>query len=225
MSIYTQAFAQKTDKYLTRLKRLETGELRLRRGGLQYSAGEFSRGSAFNLEPGDIYGGIDLRSTDVRKLGSLPPTVVDAFTVVVTDTVASIYFDGTHGSSQIQVRRTDESYLVIPPGSLIITALTASTKYYALPFWSTDAEGDSCGLIGWVAGDSGSPAFAMTEISLDQLASQMLQGREPLAHPSLSFTMAAGGGGPTSSFAGGGGSTSGTVRSSTGGKLYGPDLP
>lgn len=225
MSIFTKAFAQKTDKYLTRLKRLETGELRLRRGGLQYSAGEFSRGSALNLEDGDIFGGINLRSADVRKLGSLPPTVVDAFTVIVTDTVASIYYDGTNGSSQIQIRRTDESYLVVPPGNLIITGLTALTKYYALPFWSTDAEGDTCGLIGWVAGDSGSPQFAMTEISLDQLAAQTQQGREPLAHPSLSFTMAAGGGGPTSSFAGGGGSTSGTVRATTGRKLFDPDLP
>lgn len=221
--IFQKAFAlqnQDLQRLVTRVARLETGEIRLRGGARQPTAGEFARIANSNLVPNDPTGSLDLRQTDITKLGSIPPTVIDGFSVVVTDVTANIYWDGTNSSVQIQIRRTDGSVRVIPPGNLAITGLVANTTYYMLPFWSTLSEGDTCGQIGWVAGTAGSPKFCFLTMTLDAVAAQALQFREPLAHPAIIFkTNAAPGPGTTTSSGGGSGTGGGTYQGDTGGQL------
>lgn len=208
-SIVTTAFSSQTGTQFSmdaRVRRLEVGEIRLRRGSVQPTSGSFTRGGAGNLD-GSAMGNINLTSSDVLKLGSIPPSVCDGFSITVTDTTAVIYWDGTHGSNQIKIRRIDGSVFVIPPNSMTITGLAATTTYYMLPFWTPATEAGTCGNVGWVAGDSGLPMFCMLNVSTDQLAQQVQEGREPLSHPTVVFATSSGA--ATQSTSGGGSSAAG----------------
>lgn len=100
---------------------------------------------------------IDLTSTGIQIRGSLPPTTnVAGFAATATTTSITWYWDGTNSSKNIVINRADRTSFAIPPSSLTINNLTANTWYGFLPFWTPS---NVCG-IGWVAGDSGSPAIA-----------------------------------------------------------------
>lgn len=122
----------------------------------------------------------------VRAAGSVPPssTSPQYFKVVVTDTTAVIYWDGTNGSSIVPIFRADGSVTRIPPNNITITGLTLSTSYNVLPYWTPN---NLC-TIGWVPGDAGSPKIGITGTpSAYQQQQQSLYGREPLSYGSLTF--------------------------------------
>lgn len=199
---------------LERLKRLETGDPRLRRGGFGPQVGNFSRVSTNVL---DSSATINLVSPGLVKQGSVAPTMnTSGFAYTATTTSITWYWDGTNGSDNIVIRRSDLTITVIPPGNITISGLSANTTYWFLPFWSPV---NTC-TIGWVMGTVGVPqiAFISADITSNSVAppaviQQTYQNREPLSASWMSaVTPAAGSGGGS---AGGGGSSGSCVMTGT----------
>jgi hypothetical protein len=124
-------------------------------------------------------GTINLTSNAIAKQGTNAQSVSEAgFAFTATSTSITLYWDGTNGSQVIVQRRSDHSRQVIPPGSITVSGLSPSTRYYFLPFW---VPANSC-QVGWAHGTVGVPAIAFLDSSsLDAIQSQNFQDREPLS--------------------------------------------
>ena len=194
-----------TSPLATRLRRLETGDLRLRRGNFGPITGPFTRFSNDSIDP--VNASINLTKSGVMKLGAVPPTVnTNGFAYTATTTSITWYWDGTNGSMPIIIRRADSTMTVVPQGSITITGLSAATDYYFFPFWTPN---NRC-TIGFVQGTVGDPqiAFVLADLNDPNIGpaaagQQALQDREPLTSGAMiGSTPAAGTGGGS---AGGGG--------------------
>lgn len=159
MSIFSER------QILTRLRRLERGDSVLRGGREVTSSGPRSRllGSALTN------GRLDPRSPGFLPVGSLSNVTFPSFTGTVTDTTITWAWSG-------MLQRSDGTRQAVAAASLTVTGLTPSTTYYFYPFFATKG----CG-IGFVGGNTGSPAFAHTAPTDDAVAAQALQDREPLS--------------------------------------------
>lgn len=115
-------------------------------------------------------GKIDPSKTGVLAKGSVPPAWSGAF-IYVSNTSAL-----TWSWSGLTIYRADGSATVVPNGSVSITALSSATPYYFYPYW------DEMSLsLGWVAGGTGTPAFAQPAKTNAAAQEQALQGRIPLS--------------------------------------------
>lgn len=209
MAIY--GFSGGNNLMNARLKRLEDNAPYLLRGGVYAD-------SVSNFRPVNktavVDGNIDL-AQGVVPGGSIPPLAVNSPFAIAKDTTnsqATIYWDGTNGSSVPVVHRADGSLAAVPPNSQLVTGLTASHWYGFLPYW---ANSNTCGL-GWSQGDVGTPqilfeggtgtSFTATATAAAQAAAlqtQNMQGHEPLTSGFATFQMPASG--TSSGGAGGGG--------------------
>lgn len=208
----------------TRLQRLETGSQRLRRTGLQPSAGSYARIPVDGLDL-DTRGRIATYNTTQAKLGGVSPsTNRNGFAYTSTDHSITWYWDGTNGSHILVLHRADRTQFVIPvTGSgLTVSGLTASTNYYFLPFWSPL---NTCN-VGWVPGTHGTPqiAFVLADTTdpingPNYVIQQNYQDREPITSSYMLAATAAGGGS-----GGGGGGGGNCVMAGTDIETLG-DLP
>lgn len=189
-----------TARLLYRVKALETGNLRLRRGSYGPVTGIFSRSRNASL---DSSGNVDPTRTGFLKKGALPPSAnTNGFAYTSTANSIHWYWDGSNGSTIIQIRRADDSQEVVKGGDINITGLTGATTYYFYPFWTSNGHYD----VGWVIGHHGTPKIAFLSTELDgpdegptAAAQQFTQDREQLTTGAM--TALTGGGGS----AGGGG--------------------
>jgi hypothetical protein len=197
MGIYD--FAGSDDFQSQQITRLNGNSPYRRNGALVSQSGSYSPISAEFFDNG----GISLSGGGVSLTGGTANTISEAGFAYVAqnpfvDTV-TLYWDGTNGSQLIAQRRTDGTRAPVPAGSLVISGLVASKRYYFLPFWAAN---NPCS-IGFVPGTHGTPQILFQTISnrLDQVQLQSLNSREPLSSGFVYFdTPAAGGSG------GGGGS-------------------
>lgn len=202
-NLYT--FPQSESMLVTRLRRVEKTVPYLVRGNSVVSTAKVQGLTQDALGSTNT---LDLASSSVSKIGSVPPAgVTGQFAAVTTTSSITWYWDGTNSSTPLIIWRADGTSEVMPRGSIAVTGLAAATTYYFLPYWSIYG---GC-QIGWVIGTAGSPKIAFvladtTDVTNAQyyLAQQALQAREPLAGTWMTqATTAAGTGGGT---AGGGGS-------------------
>lgn len=203
-SLWSKANQPIEGVWRARLQRLERGRQTLKGGQLVTPSGSYS---AIGSGVVDSSGGLSLSNSGIVPTGNLAPGIVSdgvttTFAYACTDTTITWYWDGTSGSSRIVIRRADGSKVPIPAGSIVVTGLLASTKYYFLPFWNSGA--NSC-TIGWVGGTVGSPRIAFTATTdMDAFQQQMAQTRDQLSGGWMDATTVAGGAPP-----GGGGPTGG----------------
>ena len=174
----------------SRLRRLERGELYLRRGRAVEPSGTRQRPSVSALSNGFV----DPRTPGFVASGSIAPSIYPSFTGTVTDTTITWAWSGP-------LRHSDGSVVVIPASTLTVSVLNPSTTYYFYPFYATKG----CG-IGFVVGNAGTPAFAWSTTSDKAAQLQTLKDREPLSNGAMSATTLAS---PGSSTVMGGGSTIG----------------
>jgi hypothetical protein len=142
--LYKLQNSKTSERILGRVRFLEQGNLRLRRGSLGPITGPYSK---IGNDTFDSVGNIDTTRTAVRKLGSVPPSNnTTGFAYTSTGNSITWYWDGTNGSKLIILRRADSTMQVIPSGSLTVSGLAPSTDYYFFPFWTPN---NKC-TIGWV---------------------------------------------------------------------------
>jgi hypothetical protein len=144
-------------------------------------------------------GKIDPSKSGVLMKGSLPPTWSGAFTYVSTTSSLTWSWSG------LSIYRADGTTTAIPDGSVAIAGLAAGTTYFFYPYWD-----DVGGVIGWVAGASGSPGYAQPAKTNTAAQQQALQGRVPLSQGAVvAATTTSGTGG------GSGGGSGSCLRSGT----------
>lgn len=135
--------------------------------------------------------------------GSVPPSWNTNFGYdsPIPGTSLTIYWDGTHSSTQITIYRADGTTTGPLSGSQTITGLTASTLYYFYPYYD-----ESSATLTFATGGTGTPAIAFTAPSFTAAQSAGLRGHVSLANSALQATTGSGGGGSS-----GGGSGYGCV--------------
>lgn len=196
----------KVDLQDTRVNRIEGSIPNKWRGTIVRRSGKTTA-----LDPAFVSsdGSIDLASGAYSARGSNAVAVTDGtFGFTATTTSITIYWDGTNGSIPFKIRRSDSqsqsgnsTCTVVPSGSVTITGLSASTKYYFLPFYGVF----SCG-VGWVIGNAGNIKIAFSSLPGAQYtALQVLKNREPLSSGPINYTTP--GAGSSAGTVGSGGST------------------
>src|SRR6185369_10345446 len=182
----------------SRLKRLESGEVKLRRGSAVPTNAPFRRtGEDFT----DQLGRFDLRKTNAIKKGSTPSIVMAGnFGYTAASSTVTLYWDGTNGSTVFVIYRPDGTQQVVPPSNITVSALNASTTYYFLPYFNT--LGCQGGNVAFAQGDSGSPQVLFSAKNSTAAAQQSSQYAEAMSTGFLTCVTAAGGG--TGSGTGGG---------------------
>lgn len=76
-------------------------------------------------------------SSQLKMQGSVLPAHNTGFTYTTTTTSITFYWDGTNGSSQIQIAWPDGSTTLVPLSRIAITGLSAGTTYNFYPFYDT----------------------------------------------------------------------------------------
>ena len=174
--------------------RLARNQPYMKGGALVDSSGEWLPLNKQNFDNGDL----SLASSSIIKQGSNSTYVIQgvfgtSHVVVGAACTTTLYWDGTNSSQVFVIRRSDGTAETVPPGSITVSGLLASTTYYLLPYWTPS---NICTL-GWVPGTVGSPQIIFSA-NTDKIAIslQTYQSREPLTNGYGSFvTPAASGGG------------------------------
>lgn len=190
----------------TRLRRMERGEPFFRGGALVSTNASYGRPLLSSQVSSSR--SVDPTTSGFGKKGSIPPVSNDSFSIALTTTTATI-------SWNMAKRRADGTAQALT-GSVTVTGLTLSTKYYVIPYYQTNG---TLNAIGFVPGVIGSPAICWDATTYPNgppsaaYALSNLANREPLSNGSFNFTTpgsgtssgtAGGDPGPTGS--GGGGS-------------------
>lgn len=76
-------------------------------------------------------------SSQLKVQSSVLPAHCTGFSYVATPTSITFYWDGTHGSSQIQIAWPDGTVTQVPLASLAITGLTPGATYLFYPAYNT----------------------------------------------------------------------------------------
>lgn len=142
----------------------------------------------------------------VLSKGGTPFSWVGAFSY--TSTTSSI----TWSWSSLTLYRSDGTTVSIGSGSQTISGLSSSTTYYFYPYWDEPSAS-----VKWVAGGTGSPAYAQTAATAPLLQSQNLQSQIAMSVGSMSASTPSSGSGGGSGGGGGGGGAcfTGNVRIKT----------
>lgn len=173
----------------SQLRRLTSGEVKLRRGKAVPSSGQFRRAN-FNFI--DKFGKLDIRSSSIGKKGSTPSVIMDGnFGYTSTSSSITLYWDGTNGSAVFVIYRPDGTKQVVPQSNITVSALTPSTTYYFLPYFNT--HGCQGGNVAFAQGDSGSPQILFLTKTGLAAASQAFQSNEAMSDGYMTVATAAGG--------------------------------
>jgi len=139
--------------------------------------------------------------------GVIPFSQTTGFKYTATTTSISWFWDGTNGSSPINIYRADGTVTGPISGNQTITGLNPTTNYNFYPYYDEPTQN-----IKWVAGGVGTPGYAQTAGSLTLVQSQALRNRIPLSSggmvgttPTTGTSSGSGGG------AGGGGGNRGNL--------------
>src|SRR5579864_6654781 len=144
-------------------------------------------------------GKVDPTKSGVLMKGSVPPTWSGSFTYVSTTSSLTWSWTG------LVIFRADGTITAVPNGSVVVTGLAAATTYYFYPFWD-----DTKSALAWVAGGTGSPAYAQAAKTNLAAQQQSLQGLVPLSQGAMvAATTSSGTGG------GSGGGSGSCLRSGT----------
>lgn len=189
-----------------RLRRLEKGATYLRSNTAVPTPAPYTRAPS-GLFVGNENQDFSLNVSNLSVVGAVYPlSITGNFAATAGTSNIHWYWDGTNGSVQLVINRSNGQKFPVPPSSLNVTGLSANTTYYFLPFWPTSA---ACA-IGWANGTVGTPQIAFTSITdataTAGLAAQNLVSREPLTQGFMSYTTPASG---TNSGNGGGGGAPG----------------
>jgi hypothetical protein len=126
----------------------------------------FARVQAAALSSGKI----DPTKPGVLMKGSVPPTWNGAFTYASTTSTITWSWSG------LVIYRADGTTTPIPNASVAVSSLASGTTYYFYPYWDDIAQS-----LGWVAGGTGTPAYAQAAKTNASAQQQALQGRIPLS--------------------------------------------
>ena len=137
---------------------------------------------------------IDPSSTQILTKGTLGLNGSTGFTYTSNGTSITWSWTG------LTIYRTDGTLTSIPNGSQPITGLTGVTTYYFYPYYSELTK-----TLQWVAGGSGTPAYAQVAPSNVLSQAQNLQHLVALSIGGMSAATTSGGGGGGSGGGGGGG--------------------
>lgn len=151
--------------------------------------------------------------TVAGSIGSTPFGKTTPFTYTATTTSITWYWDGTNGSTTLTIYRADNTTTGPISGNQTITGLTPATTYNFYPYWDETAK-----TFKWVAGGSGTPAYAQPSAGSAVLVQQQnLRNQIPLSIGGMqASTPAAGtGGGSGGGGGGGGGCFTGNVKVKT----------
>lgn len=132
-------------------------------------------------------------STAVKTQASILPVVNGKFAYTSDTSHITWYWDGTNGSQVLTIFWPDGSLTQVPPSSLAISGLSASTTYTFYPYFNVDMNSL---LFAQVAGGVGSPAAAYTGSTLAASVAQSLDRNTPLVSaPLTAATTSSGSGG------------------------------
>jgi hypothetical protein len=126
----------------------------------------FARVQAAALSSGKI----DPTKPGVLMKGSVPPTWNGAFTYASTTSTITWSWSG------LVIYRADGTTTPVPNSSVALSSLGFGTTYYFYPYWDDVAQS-----LGWVAGGTGTPAYAQAAKTNASAQQQALQGRIPLS--------------------------------------------
>jgi len=133
--------------------------------------------------------------------GSTPFSTTTGFAYTSTTTSITWYWDGTNGSSNITIYRADKTTTGPLSGTQTITGLTSGTTYNFYPYYD-----DAAKAIAWVAGGSGTPAYAQPSAGSKTLVQQQnLRNHIPLSIGGMQGATTSSGSGSGSGGGGGGG--------------------
>lgn len=145
--------------------------------------------------------------------GSTPFSNTTSFAYTSTTLSITWYWDGTNGSTTLDILRADNTTTGPISGNQTITGLTANTTYNFYPYWDEVSQS-----VKWVAGGSGTPAYAQPSAGGRNLVqAQNLRNQIPLSLGGMqaSTTASGSGSGTGGGGGGGGGCFSGNVRFKT----------
>lgn len=127
-------------------------------------------------------------------IGSTPWSITSNFTYTATTTTITWSWSG------FLILRSDGTSTSVSNGSQGITGLTSSHTYQFYPYWD-----EVNAVVAWVAGGSGTPAYAQAAASQALAQSQNLRNRLPLSSGAMPASTPASGSGGGSGGGGGGG--------------------
>jgi hypothetical protein len=145
-------------------------------------------------------------STGLRVQASTVPATSGTFAQAFTSTTATISWSG------LAILWPDAGITYIPDGSLVVAGLTASTSYYAFPYFDVVLGGLHFAV---PVAPLGTPAYLSATVDSVADAACRQDGRISLAPGGMAFTLPATG----STSTGTGGGTSGGSQTPTGGGL------
>lgn len=186
---------------LSRLNRVE-GAIPFQRAGSQvYSASAVTAPTSSGVIPTSKgIGGQINPVSGINTVGNAYPyTVQGNFNFSATSSAITIFWDGTNGSNQFVIKRSDGTNFTIPPGRLQINGLSAGVVYRFAPYLNLNSPNN----VSFVAGDSGTPRFAFSPNASSVLTSsairtQQLQENEAITPGFIQFTMPSSSGGTSS---------------------------
>lgn len=192
---------QQNQQLNSRLTRVE-GSIPYQRAGSTVYSGSLVKsptsGAVLTTVKG-IGGQIDPVGGVEAQGNAFPFTVQGVFQFSGTSTSITIFWDGSHGSQQFVIKRSNGQNYTIPKGSLVINGLTPGTIYKFTPYLNLT----SPNTVSFVVGDSGSPRFAFSpdassEVTAAAIRQQQLTSNEALTTGFIQFSTAAASGGTSS---------------------------
>lgn len=149
--------------------------------------------------------------TVAGSAGSTPFSTTSSFAYTATTSSITWFYDGTNGSSPLNIYRSDGTVTGPISGSQAITGLTNATTYNFYPYYD-----DTLKAVAWVAGGSGTPAYAQPSAGSKTLVqTQNLRTHIPLSIGGMAASTGAGGSGSGGGGGGGGGCFTGNVKVKT----------
>jgi len=138
--------------------------------------------------------------TSIGSIGSMPFSVTGTFSYASTSTTITWSWTG------LKIYRADGNITSIADSNQSIIGLTATTTYWFQPYYDEIAQA-----IAWVAGGTGSPAYAQSAITLAITQTANLLNHVTLAAGGMSAATTTSGSGGGSGGGGGGGGRGGFV--------------
>lgn len=132
-------------------------------------------------------------SNSVTAAGTIAPTGIQAtgstfafvvqghFAFTSTGTSITIYWDGSHGSQLLAIRRADGSNYSVTAGSMTVGGLTAGVTYGFSSFVATAQPAQ----LSFVQGDSGTPQFAFSPAASPALVTNATRTQRLLTNESI----------------------------------------
>ena len=160
-SLFTTNSASNNSQILDRIKRSDGSIPYLRRANQVYSAAPIKApaASSVNTSNSGNYAAGQVSNTGVQGVGNNTPFYVQGtFGFVASATTITIYWDGTHGSVPLVIKRVDGTNYSVPKGAIGILGLSPSTSYGFLPYNKLTNQ-DS---LSFSVGDSGAPRYAFS---------------------------------------------------------------